>query len=199
VVATTPAGSDTGLPSREPPPLEARERPPSPDEKDRNCGKIIYEAYKTSEADYPGCIFAIAVTEEDRVDFFTHRAYDRWWNMDHEDLSPMYFEATVRGRLEEDDEKRPVVILKEPRSVREYFEFKEVPEPQRSAEKHDLMVHDEYIRIARKLIASGLPADINVEVAGLQKYFADREDLVRAEPFPLHVLAQERLSSEQPH
>jgi hypothetical protein len=116
--------------------------------------------------------------------------------MSHEDLSPMYFESTVRGRLEEDDAKRPLVILKEPQSVKEYFEFKNVPEQDRSSDKHLQMVHDEYIRIARRLIDTGLPPQINVEMTGLHKFFPDRDDLAEAAPFSLKLLAKQRLSSE---
>jgi len=61
------------------------------------------------------------VTEDDRVDFFTHRPYERYFNVSHEDLSPMFFEATMRGRLEEDEEKNPVLILKAPQNVRDWF------------------------------------------------------------------------------
>jgi signal transduction histidine kinase len=185
-------------PSAAEPALTSRDRPPAAsNDKDRSCGRIVYEDYQASEAQYPGCIFAISVTEDGHIDFFTHRSYDRWWNMDHEDLTPMYFEATIRGRLEEDDNKRPVLILKEPRSAREYFEFKEVPEAERTAERHVVMVHDEYIRIARKLLETGLSADIIVELTGLQRFFPDRQDLVEAEPFPLRILAQQHLSTEE--
>jgi hypothetical protein len=59
------------------------------------------------------------------------------------------------------------------------------------------MVHDEYVRIARKLIETGLSADIIVELAGLQKFFPGRGDLAEAEPFPLRILAEQRLSTEQ--
>ena len=109
----------------------------------------------------------------------------------------MNYESTIRGRLEEDDSKRPLLILKEPRSAREYFEFKNVPEADRTAERHVLMVHDEYVRIARKLIETGLSDDITVELSGLQKFFPGREDLVKTEPFPLRVLAEQPLSTEQ--
>jgi signal transduction histidine kinase len=185
------------LPVGEPSPASRNEPPVASNDKNRACGRIVYEDYKASEAQYPGCIFAISLTDDDRVDFFTHRAYDRWWNMDHEDLTPMYFEATVRGRLEEDDNKRPLLILKEPRSAREYFEFKNVPEADRDAERHVVMVHDEYVRIARKLIETGLSDEIIVELTGLQKFFPGREDLVKAAPFPLRVLAEQPLSTER--
>jgi hypothetical protein len=186
-----------GQPSAAEPSPTTRDKPPAAsNDKDRACGRIVYEDYEASEAQYPGCIFAISVTDDGRVDFFTHRSYDRWWNMDHEDLTPMYFEATIRGRLEEDDNKHPVLILKEPRSAPEYFEFKNVPEADRTAERHVVMVHDEYIRIARKLIETGLSADMIVELTGLQKFFPNREDLVEAEPFPLRILAEQPLSTE---
>jgi signal transduction histidine kinase len=194
---TRPPSTVEPSPPGEPTPASREEPPAAGNEKNRACGRMVYEDYQTSEAQYPGCIFAISVTDDDHVDFFRHRPYDRWWNVEHEDLTPMHFESTVRGRLEEDDSKRPSVILKEPRSAREYFEFKNVPEADRTAERHVLMVHDEYIRIARKLIETGLPADIIVELSGLQKFFPGREDLEAAEPFPLRILAEQRLSTEQ--
>jgi hypothetical protein len=122
----------------------------APDDKDKSCGQMVYSDYQSSEAPFPGCIFAISVTEDDKVDFLTHKPYERYWNITHEDLSPMFFESTVRGRLEEDEEKRPVVTFKAPQSVMEHFEFKNVPEKERGREKYVQMVHDEYIRIARK-------------------------------------------------
>ena len=88
----------------------ARERGPP----DATAARWSIEDYRTSQAEYPGSIFAIAVTEDARIDFFTHRPYERYFNISHEDLSPMFFEATVRGRLEEDEEKKPVLILKSP-------------------------------------------------------------------------------------
>jgi signal transduction histidine kinase len=181
----------------EPSPTPGEEPPVGSDDKGRACGRIVYEDYQASEAQHPGCIFAISVTDDDRVDFFRHKPYERWWNIEHDDLTPMHFESTIRGRLEEDDSKRPSVILKEPRSAREYFEFKNVPETDRTAERHVLMVHDEYIRVARKLIETGLSADTMVELSGLQKYFPGRGDLEEAEPFPLRILAEQRLSTEQ--
>ena len=136
------------------------------------------------------------MTEEDGVDYFTHRPYERLWNITHEDLAPMFFEATVRGRLEEDEEKRPVLILKAPQNVREYFEFKELPEEQRSAETYVRMVHDEYIRIARKLIASGMDGGTGVLLTDIPKLFPDCAALLEKEPVELSVLAAQKLSGE---
>lgn len=167
------------------------------DDKKNSCGRVIYEAYQRSEAQFPGCLFAISITEDETIDFFTHRPYDRYWNMDHEDLSPMYYDATVRGRLEEDDLKRPLLILKEPQVVKEYFQFKNVPEEERSPEKHVQMVHDEYVRIARKLIATGISAEIGVELTGLRRFFPGQDEMSDAEPFPLRLLAQQPLTSEK--
>ncbi len=76
------------------------------------CGEIVFADYQVSDAPFPGSIFAIGVTEEGKVDFFTHRPYEREWNITHEDLSPMLFEAAVRGRIEEDEDRTPVLILK---------------------------------------------------------------------------------------
>jgi hypothetical protein len=108
----------------------------------------------------------------------------------------MFFEATMRGRLEEDEEKNVVLILKAPQNVRAYFEFKEMPESERTAEKHLQMVHDEYIWIARKLVNTGMPPETGVYMADIQKFFAGHDDLLEQEPFPLELLAQQALTSE---
>jgi hypothetical protein len=160
-------------------------------------GKTVLEDYQTSRAQFPGSIFAISITDDDEVDCFTHRPYERYWNITHEDLSPMLFHSTIRGRLEEDDEKQLVLILKPPQSVAEYFDLKEVSEGERSAAQHLQMVHDEYVRVARKLIATGLPAETNVLLADAQRYFPDQEELQRDDSFPLEVLAQQKLVSEE--
>lgn len=167
------------------------------EDRDGSCGRMIYEDYKASRAQYPGTIFGIAVGEDNALEFFTHRPYDRYSNVGHEDLSPMCYESTMRGRLEEDDLKRPLLIFKEPRSVRDYFDFKNVPEPERSPAKHIQMVHDEYIRIARKLIDTGMSPEIHVELTGVDKFFAGQAELPRSEPFPLGLLARQALTSEQ--
>jgi hypothetical protein len=159
-------------------------------------GETILEDYRISDAPHPGCIFAIGVTEGDEVDYFTHKPYERLWNITHEDLAPMFFRATVRGRLEEDEERHPVLILKAPHSVRDYFEFKEVPEGERSADAYVRMVHDEYIRIARKLIASGMDGRFGVYLTEIEKFFVNRPELTETEPFRLERLADQKLTSE---
>jgi signal transduction histidine kinase len=159
-------------------------------------GSAILEDYRVSESDHPGSIFAMAVTDGDEVDYFTHRPYERLWGITHEDLSPMFFQATVRGRLEEDEEKRPVLILKAPQNVREYFDFKELPEEKRSAGAYNRMVHDEYIRIARKLIATGMDGETGVLLTDIPKLFPGSAALLEKEPIELRVLAEERLSGE---
>lgn len=169
---------------------------PAEDRSQRPFGRMILEDYQTSRASHPGSIFAIAVTDDDRVDLFTHRPYEQYWNITHEDLSPMYYLATLRGRLEEDEEKRPVLILKAPQNVREYFELKEIAEQDFCAERFVTMVHDEYVRVARKLIATGLPGDLTVQLTDLAKFFAGNGELIDAEPFALEVLAAVPLSVE---
>ena len=109
----------------------------------------------------------------------------------------MLFQATLRGRLEEDDEETMVLILKPPQSVAEYFDLKEVPQSERSAPKHLQMVHDEYIRVARKLIETGLPPQTDLLLADAQRYFPDREELQGSDPFPLELLAGLELVSEK--
>jgi hypothetical protein len=108
----------------------------------------------------------------------------------------MFYLATMRGRLEEDDEKTPCLILKAPQNVREYFEFKELPESERSSETFLRMVHDEYIRVARKLVNTGLQSDIGVQLTDLPKFFPGADELDDDNPFPLEVLARQPLSNE---
>jgi hypothetical protein len=175
----------------------ARERAPRPNVgEDASWGHTILADYRTSDAPHPGCIFAMAVTDEGEVDYFTHRPYERLWNITHEDLSPMYFEATVRGRLEEDEEKHPVLILKAPQNMREYFAFKELPDEERTADTYVRMVHDEFIHIARKLMASGMERGIAVYVTDIPKVFPGHPELLEREPFPLEVLARQKLTAE---
>ena len=166
------------------------------DNRKRLCGKLVFDAYRKSRAQFPGSIFAIAVTEDDRVELLTLKPYERDWNMSHEDLSPMYFEATYRGRLEEDELKRPILILKPPQSIRDYFDFKEVPEADRGLERFVRMVRDEGIRIARTLVATGLDPQIPVHLASALRFFAASPELLGTDPFPLALLARQRLSAE---
>jgi hypothetical protein len=156
-------------------------------------GKLVLEDYQTSRAESRGAIFAISVTEGDEVDCFTHKPYERYWNITHEDLSPMLFQSTIRGRLEEDDQRSPVLILKPPQSVAEYFELKEVPQSERSAARHLQMVHDEYLRVARKLIETGLPGETGTLLADAQRYFPEQPELQGNDPFPLELLARQEL------
>jgi hypothetical protein len=170
--------------------------PPPSDDKHATCGETILHSYRASEAEFPGTIFAMAVTGEGRIEFFTQRPYERLWNISHEDLSPMFFEATVRGRLEEDEDKNPVLILKAPQNVREYFEFKEIPEDARNPDRYVSMVHDEYIWIARKLIETGMDGGIGVHLTDARKFFPGRRELIEQEPFPLELLAGQKLAAE---
>jgi hypothetical protein len=180
------------------PPAAAQPRPsPDGEDKQTSCGRMIYKDYEACAAQFPGSIFAISITDEDKVDFFTHRPYDRYWNMSHEDLSPAFSESSIRGRLEEDEEKKPVLILKEPQNVRDYFDFKNVPEKDRNPQKHIQMVHDEYIRIARKLIETGLQPETAVELTGVERFFPGEVELPRTKPFPLKLLAKQELTIEK--
>jgi hypothetical protein len=166
-------------------------------EEHEHCGETIYGDYLVSDAEFPGAIFAIAVTEDNKIDLFTHRPYERHWNITHEDLSPMLFEATVRGRIEEEEDKSPALILKSPQSVQEYFEFRDVPAEERSLDRYVVMVHDELIRIARILIDTGLSPDIGVHVTDVNKFFPNHEELETHEPFPLETLARLEQKSEK--
>jgi len=171
---------------------------PTPETRDmnRHCGRMVYEAYQRSDAQHPGSIFGIALNEDSTIEFFTHRPYDHYSNVTHADLSPMFYESTLRGRLEEDDLGKLVLTLKEPQNVREYFEFKNIPEKDRSSSKHVQMVHDEYIRIARKLSETGLPPETRVELTGLRKFFPGQVELAQTDPFPLELLVKQALSAE---
>jgi hypothetical protein len=172
---------------------EAIEAIPAPGDKLSRCGRIIYEDYEVSEAEFPGSVFFLGVTEDDRVDFFSHKPYERGWNTTHEDLAPMLFESAVRGRVEEDDDGRPVVILKPPLDPGEYFDSREVPRADRSPAAFIEMVHDEYIRVARKLIATGLSGKMGLHLADVRRFFPGQKELHALEPFPL-----ERLAAQSP-
>lgn len=156
-------------------------------------GHTVLSDYQRSDSDHPGCIFALAIAEDERVEVFAHKPYERFWNIGHEDLLPMFFEATVRGRLEEDDDKNLVLILKSPQNTREYFDLKEVADEQRTAQEYVRMVRDELIRVARRLIETGLPEAIDVQVAAISKFLPE---VANQEPFPVSILAGQRLSSE---
>jgi len=188
-VAVAPAPAPEEVPEGGPPAAGGNERM-------RQCGKLVFEAYRHSKAQFAGCIFAIAVTEDDRVEMFTVKPYERDWDISHEDLSPMHFQATYRGRVEEDELKRPMLIIKPPQSAREYFEFKEVPEADRGLDCFTRMVRDEGIRVARKLIATGLDPQIPVHLGSSRQFFAATPEFHRTEPFPLELLARQRLSVE---
>jgi hypothetical protein len=157
-------------------------------------GEIILRDYETCEAQYPGAIFAMSVTEQEKVDFFAHAPYERYGATEHAKLSPMFYEVAVRGRLEPDEEKKPVLTLKAPQNIRDYFEFKLLPEDDWSAASYARMVHDEYIRVARKLVETGMPADTTVLLDRLQEFFAKEPALVQAEPFALGLLASQQLT-----
>ncbi len=109
----------------------------------------------------------------------------------------MHFEATFRGRLEEDELKKPNLILKPPQSIREYFEFKEIPEADRGPEFFKRMVRDECIRIARALIATGLDAQIPLHLASAPHFFDAPREFLGSDPFPLDLLARQKLSAEE--
>ena len=107
----------------------------------------------------------------------------------------MHYQATFRGRIEEDELKAPIVILKPPQSLGEYFDFKEVPEAARGLERYTRMVRDEAIRIARKLIATGLAPQIRVLLSGANQFFPAAPELHGTTPFALELLARQKLSA----
>ena len=190
---TTPQTVDPSVSTAVAADPEAIEAIPAPCDKLSRCGRIVYEDYEVSEAEFPGSVFFLGVTEDDRVDFFSHKPYERGWNITHEDLSPMLFQSAVRGRLEDGDDERPVVILKPPLDPREYFDLREVPQAERSPAAFIEMVHDEYIRVARKLIATGLSGEMGLHLADVRRFFPGQDELLELEPFPL-----ERLTEQSP-
>jgi hypothetical protein len=159
---------------------------------EENYGLTILNDYERSDAVYPGAIFLMSVTDAEEVDFFLHAPYEKFWNIEHEDLSPFFFEASVRGRLEPGEEKTPILTLKAPQNLGAYFEFKNVPEEARCLELYLRMVRNEYILVARKLIQTGISADTEVLLDRLQRFFSDDPELAR-EPFPLSLLASQDL------
>jgi signal transduction histidine kinase len=198
VEAPSASATIAGAAAKTPPPAEEARAggAPATGGNERPCGKLLFEAYRASRAQFPGTIFAIAVTEDDRVEMFTLKPYERDFNISHEDLSPMHFQAAHRGRLEEDELKRPILILKPPQSILEYFDFKAVPEADRGPERFARMVRDECIRIARKLTATGLDPQIPLHLASARQFFAAPLEFHGTEPFPLDLLARQRLSVE---
>jgi hypothetical protein len=128
------------------------------------------------------------------VDLFSHKPYEKYGPTEHASLTPMFFEVAVRGRMEPDEQRRPTITLKAPQSVREYFEYKDVPEDERSAATYARMVRDEYVRVARKLVETGMPPDTIVLVDRLREFFPEDSELVRAEPFSVGVLASQTVA-----
>jgi hypothetical protein len=180
-----------------PSPPDEGEAAPAEGARHARCGHDIRTAYEGSESQHPGSIFQIGVKPDEVVDFFTLKPYERWFNISHEDLSPMFYQATIRGRLEEDEQKRPVLTLKPPQDMQEYFEFRELPVAERSPDRFRQMVRDEYIRVARKLIETGLAPETPTLVADLKKFFTDDAELLaEPEPFPLESMAKPRPAVE---
>jgi two-component sensor histidine kinase len=161
------------------------------------CGRTLLEDYEKSDAQHPGAIFAISFDEQGKADFFSHAPYEKYWDIQHQDLAPMLYESVIRGRLEQDENRLPQLTLKAPISLFDYFDFKNVPEELRTPDRYVSMVHDEYILVGRKLIETGLSPQITVLLDRLGKFFPGRQDLLEAEPFSLRFLADQRLTTEQ--
>ena len=77
-------------------------------------GSMVFEAYQASRAQFPGSIFGIAITEDDEVDCFDVQPYERRLERDARRSRAHALRVDIRGRLEEDEEKVPVLILKPP-------------------------------------------------------------------------------------
>ncbi len=177
--------------AKAPPPRPAGAGAPTP------YGRLVLGDYESSEAVFPGSIFGIAIDERGSVEFFSHRPYDRYFEITHEDLSPMLYEALVRGRIDEDEEKTPVLTLKDPITVGEYFDLREIPASERSAGRFAAMVREELVRIARLLVATGMPETLGVLVANLERYFHGEHGMDAAGVFPIGHLAAQPLRGEQ--
>ena len=180
--------------------VEKQETVVSPNEekidREKYCGELIMDDYKHSKAQYPGSVFAISVNYQNKLDFFTHKPYEKYWNISHEDLSPMFYESTVRGRLEENDNGDIEVILKSPHGVKDYFDLKNHSDSERNADQYKTMMRDEYILIARKLINTGMPQSISASVTNLEKFFENHQETFNSDPFPLEVMSKLKLSTE---
>jgi hypothetical protein len=168
----------------------------SPDDGERPYGRMLLETFRKSEAQSPGCIFMIAVSTEGRVDAFTQRPYERLWDISHEDLAPMLWQTVVRGRIEEDESKEPMLILKPPSDSGEYFDFRSVPDEQRRKALYVQMVCDEYVRVARKLIATGLPPAMPVVIADARRFYGENDVLAGTAPTTLGALAERPVGDE---
>jgi hypothetical protein len=165
------------------------------EDEQKNCGRILMRDHQISKARARGCIFAMGVTYEGRVEAFAHQPYEEYWDISHEDLNPMLYDSTIRGRLEHDEKGAAYLILKEPHSASAYFDLKDV-RTGRSPERYATMIHDEYILLARKLIDTGMKANISVYVTNPGKYLHDHKEDLGDEPFPLERLAALSLSIE---
>ena len=159
-------------------------------------GEILLDDYAISRSDFKGCIFAISADDAGQVDMFIHRPYEAHWDISHEDLSPMLYEATVRGRIEEDELRQPGLILKAPLSLRDYLELKEVDAREFSPQKYNQMVRDEYIAVCRVLVRTGLDPEMVLQATDLKQLFPDYDTCFGGEPFPLRVMAEQKLTSE---
>ena len=157
-------------------------------------GELIKRDHEISGAQVKGCIFVIALDGTGAIDTFSHRPYEETQDLPHEDLSPMFYQAVHRGRYEDNDRKQPELILKNPQVPREYFEFRNVDEREYSAEKYNVMVRDDYIRIARLLIETGLSPQTVVHATALKQLFPDYDTCFETEPFALEVLARQALA-----
>ena len=167
---------------------------PGPGGTAKQFGRLVLHDYEICEAEYPGAIFAMSVTDRDEVDLFSHSPYEKYGATEHAGLSPMFFEVVVRGRMEPDEQRRPAITLKAPQNIREYFEYKDVPEDERSAARYARMVRDEYVRVARTLVETGMPPETTVLVDRLQEFFPGEPELAKAEPFSVGFLARQPIA-----
>ena len=55
------------------------------------------------------------------------------------------------------------------------------------------MMHDEYVRIARLLLETGLEGETVVFMTDAARFFPDRPELYEKEPVPLSLIARQDL------
>jgi signal transduction histidine kinase len=162
----------------------------------RQCGLIVYNDYKKSKAHLPGCIFVISVNYKNMLDLFNHKPYEENWDNSHEDLSPIFFESVVRGRLENNKENKLNILLEAPHSIIDFFYLKNVSSNELCTNKYQQLMHDEYILIARKFINSGMPSFINVQISNIDQFFPDCDVVFKSKLFSIEQLANQNLSIE---
>lgn len=156
-------------------------------------GELIVNDYCRSLAPLPGCLFSIGVTPTGHIDHFVRRPYDPDWMMGHDDLAPMLFEAVFRGRYETDDKCGTALILKSPHKLEEYWELRGKDRKRVVRRRGLRMIHNEYVLIARHLIATGMEPSTMVYITNLEQCFSKLGQTFSGDPFPIKELADQEI------